>query len=112
MKKTLLPSLLCLIFLFCSCEKEMATPTQDGSIYFWTDSRPTNGIQIYIDGEIQGTLTDYFSIEEGPECGERGTITVQLADGVYDYIAYQRDFYKWEGQLTISNGSCQSFLLN
>jgi len=113
MKKKLQASLLIIFtsFILFSCN-ESATPNfQTGSVAFWTDTVPTNGIKIYIDGEIQGEISTYLPIDR-PGCGEQGTLTLELEEGNYDYVAYQRDYFKWSGTLNVSKGGCTNLLLN
>lgn len=98
-------------FTFSSCEESMAPESANGNIAFWTDTVPTNGIKIYIDGALQGELTTYLPLDR-PGCGEQGTLTLALENGTYEYIAYQRDYFQWTGTVTVDKGGCTNLLLN
>lgn len=114
MTKTLITALFIsfITITFSSCEDSTMTPDKNqGNVSFWTDTRPTNGIKIYVDGVLEGEITTFFPMDR-PGCGESGTVTLYLEDGVYDYVAYQRDYYRWEGTINIKNGGCTMHLFD
>jgi len=110
-KKLLHLFTLTFILVFASsCDDQPYIDTTQGNVSFWTNAPAINGIDIFINDEYKGSLEEH--LRDSPDCGEIGALTLDLAPGTYTYKAYQRDFYEWEGSLTVSSASCVNKLLN
>ncbi len=111
MKKLLHLFTLALILVFAtSCDDQPFIEPTQGNVSFWTNAPAINGIDIFINDEFKGSIQEHLG--ETPDCGAIGTITLDLAPGNYTYKAYQRDFYEWNGTLTVSSATCVNKLLN
>lgn len=98
-----------LMFLFVSCDDEFAS--NEGTVTFWTNRPATNGIDIFIEGTLEGSLTTFFAYET-PNCNEGGTLSLDLPPGIYNYIAVQPSLYQWNGSFNIERNTCTRELLD
>jgi hypothetical protein len=82
----------------------------NGSVVFFTDSKPKGRINFYIEGRYVGYLDDYF-VTMNPNCGQSGALTISLKPGNYTFTAKDSD-RSWEGRITISGSRCSPIKLN
>lgn len=83
------------------------TPCQ---LSFYTNSKYTDNVYLYINSYYVGTFTKYFDGNYTPTCGEEGTITRFLTSGTHSYEVYfasQKQLYR--GSITLNPGECQTF---
>jgi|GEM_PF-1570779 len=111
MKKILPLFFLAFIVLFTSCEDSNSFSDAEGTVSFWANGPAYNGIDIWINDDFKGSVSEHFNIYT-PDCNEAGTLTLALEPGTYSYRAYQRDYFEWTGKFTISDGTCTSTLLD
>lgn len=98
-----------LILLFTSCDDEFAS--NEGTVTFWTNRPAIHGINIFVEGTLEGSLTTYFT-DFTPNCNEGGTLSLDLPPGNYTYTAVQPSLYQWNGAFTIERSTCTRELLN
>jgi serine/threonine protein kinase len=86
--------------------------TLPGKYVFWFDAN-YNGkwegpVQIYIDGEYQGEITEWYN--SNPGCGANGCVTVYLAPGYHKFSAKTGTNTKWSSQeLEFFEDQCNDF---
>jgi hypothetical protein len=78
------------ISLFNSCVKDSPSPSRamaQASICIYVDSSVTayHKVAVYIDGNIEGYLTTFFSNQ--PDCVEDGTLNIALIPGNHQVSA-------------------------
>ena len=97
-----------------SCDPLLADDNVvDGKVMFWSnfDGPP---IDVYIDGESKGTITEFFS--EEPLCDAQGCVTVTLAPGTYTFYAEEQfgpggNDRTWEYDITVRENMCGTYIL-
>ena len=100
--------------LMASCEIGLEDEdVTNGKTMFWSnfDGPP---IDVFVDGTFQGTITSFSP--EVPDCESKGSVTITLSVGSYDFYAVEqssgtnqpRDL---EGSLSVKANSCGTISL-
>lgn len=82
-----------------------------GQLTVWSSTGTHGSIDVYVDGNLAGTLTSYFT--SNPGCAASGTAIINpLAYGSHIVHAVASDATTWDGTVNIPVGSCIQFQLS
>ncbi|HLF33575.1 MAG TPA: hypothetical protein VI583_05035 [Cyclobacteriaceae bacterium] len=103
-----------LVSLIESCDPLLADDTVvDGKVMFWSsfDGPP---IDVYIDGNYKGTVSQFFS--EEPQCESQGCVTATLTPGTYTFYAEEQfgpggNDRTWEYDVIVKASMCGTYEL-
>ena len=87
------------------------TNYRNSSISFFTNYGQAGNTKIWIDGSYRGSLNSYFQ-SGSPNCGQNGTLKVNLTPGKHSYRAEDGAGFSWEGTFTTTANSCETLKLN
>ncbi len=80
-----------------------------GRVVFYTNS-PEN-IDIYVEGNFEGTLNKYFYGNMEPSCDQTNAVVwYENTPGTYSYKAESKSG-TWKGTITVEGGVCTLFRL-
>lgn len=85
-------------------------PLSSGYISFWSDLSKAKSIKIWLDHFYCGELGKTFHQE--PNCGEEGTITLEVKPGSYIFKGAGRGTIQWNGKVIAKENQCTNFVLN
>ena len=77
------------------------TNYRNSSISFFTNYGQAGNTKIWIDGSYRGSLNSYFQ-SGSPNCGQNGTLKVNLTPGKHSYRAEDGAGFSWEGTIQSS----------
>lgn len=80
----------------------------NGKISIWTNVGEE--FDIYLNNNYQGRVTEFFTSGQ-PNCGQDGTLSVDLPAGQYSFLA-KGSSNNWTGTLTVYKGECNLFKIN
>lgn len=79
-----------------------------GECVFWFDKSKTMAwkgkISVYIDGEYEGEIEDWYS--SNPGCYATGCVTISKRPGTYSWYATSDRGNSWNGEVTITSNNC------
>lgn len=85
-------------------------PLRSGFVKFWSDIRNAHRIKLWLEGDYLENIPKRSKDE--PECGEDGSITLELKPGFYTFKAAGKGRISWEGTFEIKEDTCLDFELN
>jgi len=83
----------------------------EGTAMFYTTYSQSGVKKVYIEGHYIGDISKYSSSYNIPDCGEKGTLTIRLWDGSYEYKVVDDEF-TWRGTLYITPGDCSKIKIS
>jgi len=85
----------------------------EGIATFATRFDDAGTIEVIVNGERIGVLSDAIGADDLPACGlvgDRSTVATALPPGRYYWHAYGEDGTKWDGYVNVSDGGCETII--
>lgn len=77
---------------------------------FFTNNPFAGDVYLYVNNVYIGNFTKYFQNNYTPNCGESGTITLNLYAGEYYYQVYYASINQWSyGKIVLEPGECKMY---
>ena len=100
-----------MIFTIIACDTAFNDEiVEEGQFMIWSnfDGPP---IDIFIDGKIYGTISQFYLTK--PSCGSDGCVTITLSPGVYNFMAVEQSNNgtpgnEWEGTINVEPNICKT----
>ena len=88
--------------------KAIVVEEEKGSVVFWTDFYGSN-ISVYLDGNYEGQITQYYSIT--PDCGDYGCVTIEGVESGYHSFSADNGSGTWSNSSFYIGTSCLRYNL-
>ena len=86
------------------------TNTAGGRLAFYTDGPVTGGLDVTVDGQAVGRLTEFLTTI--PTCGDPGTLTVNVRSGLHSVSGRSASRVWSNVNVGVNPKACQLFLFS